>query len=260
MVMSISNYSGAADSFSFPNNPNTFDDELVPNYTTMNVGYQRYHYLVSGGGIAPKMVILTGSLHGTTKNTNYLALSKHFSETQKLKKLYWESGKFYLGVGNNIKKTHTGGRTNFIDYVANFQTIIGILFDNTQQTYTQGGAHRTNSGNTKTFIEEIAGTVTSGASPIVISDNLGNELTIPASALTTGHTVVIKFVQMVDSGMGIYVTEYNYTTVNGTQISAVQTTDGLGLLQLDNGATTSTLSVSNLNATWTAKFRNGYTA
>jgi len=260
MAMSISNYSGTADTFTFPNNPNTFDDELVPNYTVTNVDYQKYHYFVSGGGIAPKMVILTGHFFGTTKNTNYLALSKHFVETQKLKKLFWTSDKFYLGVGNNIKKTHTGGKTNFIDYVANFQTIIGVLFDATQQTHTNGGAHRTNSGNMTTFVEEITGDVTSGASDVVVSDGLGNEVTIPASALTTGQEVIIKFVEMVDSGDGIYVTEYNYATVAGTQTKSVQVTDGLGMLQIAAGLTTSTLSVSNLDAGWTAKIRNAYSA
>lgn len=260
MVMKIENYSGTADLFTFPNNPNSFDDEIVPNYTVTNVGYQKYHYFVSGGGIAPKMLVLTGHFSGTNKNTNYLSLSKHFAETHKLKKLYWTTDKFYLGVGNNIKKTHSGGRTNFIDYVANFQTIMGVLFDATQQTYTNGGAHKTNSGNMTTFIEEISGVVTSGASAIVVSDGLGNEITIPATALTTGQTVVIKFVEMVDSGDGIYVTEYNYTTVAGTQTSSVQTTDGLGMLQLAAGLTTSTLTAANLNAGWTAKFRNAYTA
>ena len=260
MTMKIENYSGTADKFDFPNNPNTFDDEIVPNYTVTNVDYQRFHYFVSGGGISPKMIILTGHFFGTSKNTNYLALSKHFSESQKLKKLYWESDKFYLGVGNQIKKTHQGGKTNFIDYVANFQTIIGILFSNTQKTHTNGGDHETNEGNVTTFIEEIAGDVTSGAADIVISDGLGNELTIPASALTTGQAIVIKFIEMVDSGDGIYVSEYNYTTIAGTQTSAVQTTDGMGLLQLASGLTTSTLSVSNLDAGWTAKFRDGWIA
>ena len=260
MVMKIENYSETADTFTFPNNPNTFDDELVPNYTVTNVDYQRFHYFVSGGGISPKMIILTGHFFGTSKNTNYLALSKHFSETNKLKKLYWETDKFYLGVGNQIKKTHQGGKTNFIDYVANFQTIIGILFDNTQQTYTEGGSHLTNSGNTTTFIEEIAGTVTSGAADVVVSDGLGNEWTIPASALTTGQAIVVKFIEMVDSGNGIYVSEYNYATIAGTQTNSAATTDGMGLLQLASGLTTSTLTVANLDATWTAKFRNGWIA
>lgn len=259
MVMKIENYEGTADTFTFPNNPNTFDDEIVPNYTVTNVDYQRYHYFISGGGINPKMVVLTGEFHGTSKNTNYLALSKHFSESQKLKKLYWEDDKFYLGVGNNIKKTHAGGRINFIDYVANFQTIIGVLLSNTQKTYTNGGSHQTNAGNATTFVEEIAGTY-DGTGDVVISDSLGNQVTIPASAFSGSQDFVLTFVKMVDSGDGIYVTEYNYVTIAGTQTNKVQTTDGLGMLQIASGLTTSTLTVTNLNAGWTAKFRDAYTA
>ncbi len=260
MVMKIENYSGAANTFNFPNNPNTFDDAISSNYTFTNIDYQRFHILVSGGGVAPKAIVLTGELHGSSKNTNYRTLSGHFMENTKLKKLYFDSNRFYLGVGKEIKKTHTGGRTNFIDYVATFETIIGVLFDDTQQTFTGGGADKTNSGNVTTFIEEITGNVTSGASDIVISDGLGNELTIPSGSLTTGQTVIIKFVKMVDSGDGIYLTEYNYATVNGSQIKTVQTSDGFGLIQLAAGASTSTLTVSNLNGGYTIKFRNAYSA
>lgn len=257
--MKIENYEGTADTFTFPNNPNTFDDEIVPNYTVTNVDYQRYHYFVSGGGISPKMVVLTGHFYGTSKNTNYQTLSKHFAETNKLKKLYFDTDRFYLGVGNNIKKTHSGGRTNFVDYVANFQTIIGVLFDNTQQTFTNGGAAKTNAGNMTTFIEEIAGTY-DGSGDVVISDSLGNAITIPASAFSGAQAYVVTFVKMVDSGDGIYVTEYNYTTVNSVQTNKVQTTDGLGMIQIAAGLTTTTLTVTNTNAGWTAKFRNAYTA
>lgn len=260
MTMKIENYSGSANTFNWPNNPQTFDDEISANYTTTNVDYQMFHYLVSGGGVAPKAIVMNGQFNGSNKNANYQTLSGHFIENTKLKKLYFESDKFYLGVGKQIKKTHSGGRTNFVDYVATFETILGILFDNTQKTHTDGGAEQTNSGNVNTFIEEISGDVTSGASDIVISDGLGNEYTIPAASLTTGQTVVIKFVEMVDSGDGIFVTEYNYTTVAGTQIKTVQTTDGFGMLQLAPAATTATITVANLDAGYTIKFRNAYSS
>jgi len=256
--MSISNYSGAADTFTFPHNPNTFDDTLNSNHTFTNIAYQRHHIAVSGGGIDPLSLILTGHMDGTNKLTDYRSLRKHFQETIKLKKLYFETDKFYLGIGKQIKKTNTGGRTNFIDYVATFQTIIGILFDNTQQTYTNGGAHKTNDGDVTTFIEEISGTVTSGASDIAVADALGNSLKIPTASLTTGQAVVITFVKMVDSGSGIYVTEYNYCTVAGTQIKTIQTTGGFGLIQLAAAASTSGLTISNLAAGYTIRFRNGW--
>ena len=260
MTMKIENYSGTASTFTWPNNPNTFDDAVSANYTITNIDYQRYHIFVSGGGVGPKSIVLTGHFFGTNKVTNYRTLSGHFIENIKLKKLYFESDKFYLGVGKEIKKTHTGGRTNFLDYVATFETVIGVLFDDTQQTHTDGSAEKTNAGNVTTFIEEISGDVTSGASPVVISDDLGNEITIPATSLTTGQAVVITFVKMVDSGDGIYVTEYNYTTVAGTQIKTVQTTDGFGILQLAASATTATITVANLDAGYTIKFRNAYSA
>lgn len=260
MTMKIENYSGTASTFTWPNNPLTFDDAISSNYTITNVDYQRYHYFVSGGGIAPKSIVMTGHFFGTNKNTNYQTLSGHFIENTKLKKLYFESTKFYLGIGKEIKKTHSGGRTNFLDYVATFETVVGVLFDNTLQTHTDGGAEITNSGNVTTFIEEISGTVTSGASNIVISDGLGNEITVPAASLTTGQAFVLTFIKMVDSGDGIYVTEYNYATVAGTQIKTVQTTDGFGILQIAAAATTATISVANLDATYTIKLRNAYSS
>jgi len=257
MTMKIENYSGTANTFTWPNNPATFDDAISSNYTITNVGYQRYHYFTSGGGINPKSLVITGFFYGTSKNTNYSTLAGHFIENYKLKKLYFDSDKFYLGVGKEIKKTHSGGRTNFLDYVATFETVIGILLDDTQQTYTNGGAHKTNAGNTTTFVEEISG-VYDGSGDVVISDSLGNQITIPAASMTAGQTIVVKFVEMIDSGDGIYITEYNYTTVAGSQIKTVRTTDGFGIIQIGAGLTTSTITATNLNAGWTAKFRNAY--
>lgn len=260
MAMKIENYTGTASTFTWPNNPNVFDDDITSNYTVTPIGYQRHHIFVSGGGVIPKTLVLTGHFHGTDKLTNYRTLSGHFMENTKLKKLYFESNKFYLGFGKGIKRTHTGGRTNFLDYVATFETVTGVLFDHTQQTHTDGGAEKTNSGNVTTFIEQIAGTVTNGSTDITVTDSLGNQITIPAASLTTGQAVVIKFIQMVDSGDGIYVTEYNYTTVAGTQIGTARTTDGFGFIQLAASSTTADITVTNLDAGYTIKFRNAYSS
>ncbi len=260
MVMKIENYVAPASTFTWPNNPNVFDDAISSNYTTVNINYQRHHVFVSGGGVIPKTIVMTGHFSGTNKLTNYRTLSGHFMENTKLKKLYFESDKFFLGFGKEIKRTHTGGRTNFLDYVATFEAVIGILFDDTQQTHTDGGAEKTNDGNVTTFIEEISGVVTNGASDITVADSIGNEITIPAASLTTGQAVVVKFIQMVDSGDGIYVTEYNYTTVAGSQIGTARTTDGFGLIQLEADATTADITVTNLDAGYTIKFRDAYSS
>ena len=64
---------------------------------------------------------------------------------------------------------------------------------------------------------------------------------------------------MVDSGDGIYVTEYNYTTIAGTQTKAVQTTEGFGIIQIAAGGSSSDLNITNLSS-WHVKFRNAYSA
>ena len=260
MVMKIENYSGAANTFTFPNNPQVFDDEITANYTKTLIDYQKYHIFISGGGVAPKNIVLTGFFFATNKNTNYRTLSGHFMDNIQLKKLYFESDKFYLGFGKAIKKTHSSGRTNFVDYVATFETLIGMLWSDTQKTHTDGGAEVSNAGNITTFIEEISGNVTSGASNIVITDSLGNQITIPSGSLTTGQAVVLTFVKMVDSGDGVFVSEYNYTTVAGSQIKTVRTTNGFGMIQLAAGQDTSDITVTNLNAGYTIKLRDAFSS
>lgn len=254
MVMKIENYEGTADTFTFPNNPKSFDDSGSSNATTTTIDYQKYHIHIGGRGVNVKNQILSGFFFGTNKNTDYQSLSKHFNyEDDTIKKLYWDSDKFSLGFGLDCKKTHSGGRTNFLDYVSTFKPVISILFGDTQKTTG------TNDGNVRTFIEEITGTVTSGASDITISDGVGNAIKIPASSLTTGHSFSLKLIKMVDSGDGVFVSEYNYVEINGTQIKTVQTTDGFGLLQLDAAANVSTISTSNLTSA-SVKFRDGWSA
>lgn len=251
MVMSISNYTGTADTFSWPYNPNVLDTDAVSNHTVLNVPYRAQHVITAGNGVAPKSLILTGHFSGTDKWTNFRFMSKHFHQTIQLKKLFFESDKFYIGIGKQIKKTHSGGRTNFIDYVAGFECIIGLLFGSTEKT------SGTNAGNVETFVHEITGTVTSGASDITITDDLGNQITIPASELTTGQAIVYTLVKMVDTGSGIYISEYAYVTIAGTQTKLVQTTDGFGILKIAAGANVSTIVTTNLTSA-VVKFRDAY--
>ena len=260
MTMKIENYEGTASTFTWDYNPNTFDDSIASDYTITHFPYQRRTYFVSGGGVTTKTIVLTGHFSGTDKNTDYRTLSGHFMENIKLKKLYFDSDRFYLGFGKQIKKTHSGGRTNFLDYVATFETVVGVLFADTLQTHTDGGAEITNSGNVTTFIEEISG-VYDGSGDVVITDDLGNQMTIPAASCgSEDDAIIIKFVSMVDSGKGIYETKYNYTTVAGSQIKTVQTTDGHGIIQLVASGTTADITVTNLKATYTIKLRNAYSA
>lgn len=259
MTMKIENYVAPAETFTWPYNPNTVDDAISSNYTVTSWGYQRFHQIESGGGVAPKSIVLTGHFSGTTKNTSYRTLSGHFIDNYKLKKLYFETDKFYLGVGKEIKKTHTGGRTNFLDYVATFQTVIGILFGNTLRT------SGTNEGNVTTFVEEITGQH-DGAGNVVISDAIGNQITIPEAAFAGKTYFKYKLVKMIDSGDGVYVSEYAYfevcATADGTytQVKTVRTTDGFGIIQLAADANITTVTVTNTTGDLVKKFRDGFSA
>ena len=251
MTMKIENLVGAADTFTWPYNPQAFDDTTDSNHQITPIGFQKHHIVVSGGGINPKSIILTGHFSGASKMTYWRSLSKHFMETTKIKKLFFETDKFHMGIGKQIKRTQAGGRTNFIDYVGTFESFVPLLFGSTEKTTG------TNDGNAKTFVTSITGTVTSGASDIVISDAEGNEITIDSALLTTGHDFEYKLVEMVDSGSGIFVTEYAYVELNSVQTKGVQTTDGFGILQIDAAANVSTITTSNIT-TAVVKFRDGY--
>jgi len=250
--MKIANYSGAADTFTFPHNPNVFDDELVPNNTNTIIPYGLQHIFVSGGGVSPKKIILTGHFDGASKNTHYQSLSKHVFETKKLKKLYFGTDRFYLGFGKQIKQVNAGGRTNLIDYIMSFETITGILLGETQRN------SGTNEGNVNTYIEEITGTITNGANDVTVTDGT-NSFTLDNSTFATGNAIVYKFVAMVSSGGGISITEYRYITIAGTQVKGIKTTGGDGIPKLAPGINVSTITTANIT-TSVEKFRDGWSA
>lgn len=251
MTMKIENYTGTLDTFTWPYNPQAFDDTTDSNHTNTPLPYYKHHIIVSGGGIGIKNIILSGHFSGASKMTNWRDCSKHFMQTTQLKKLYFESDKFHIGIGKQIKRTHAGGRTNFIDYVATFESPIGVLFGNTEKT------SGTNAGNTDTFVMEITGTVANGGVDVTIEDAKGNKITVPAGALTTGHSFKYELIKMVDSGQGIFVSEYGYVEVNGVEINRVRTTGGMGVLVIGPGVNVSTIATTNLNSV-SVKFRDGY--
>jgi hypothetical protein len=262
--MKIENYVNTADTFTWTYNPNVFDDSMDTNFTTTTISYQRHHIIVSGGGINPRAIILTGHLSGANKETDYRSISKHFQQSNLLKALYFESDKFLLGVGKQAKRVYSGTRPSFVDYVCTFQSVIGIFLGSSQKTYTNGGADATNSGDVTTFVEEIAGTW-DGSGDITLSDG-SNSWKIPAGILSAGDQIKMTFIKMVNSGSGVYVSQYNYLEIKHsggsyTENANITTTLGSGILQIPASATaSSTLSASNLNAGWTAKFRDGYSA
>jgi len=250
MVMKIENYEGTADTFSWSYNPNVADFQLNTNAEMTPIPFSNRHIVVSGGGISPKLIVLSGHTSGTNMWADFRNIAKHVAQSEQIKKLYFESDKFLLVVGKQIKQVHSGGRTMFIDYVATFQSLISLLFGSTQKTTG------TNGGNATTFIEKITGTITSGGTDITVTDSV-NSFKVGTSASDTGKPFIFYLVKMSDSGRGIYVSEYRYCTIDSNRTRSISTTGGTGFPVLTAGNDVSTISITNLTGA-TVYFRDGY--
>jgi hypothetical protein len=86
-AMEIENYEGTADTFTWPNNPQSFDDTLTSNHQMTPIGFLKHHIAVSGGGISPTTIVLSGHFYGSDKWTYYRNMSKHFGDTTSFKKI-----------------------------------------------------------------------------------------------------------------------------------------------------------------------------
>jgi hypothetical protein len=249
-TMTISNYEGTADTFTFPYNPKVYETTLDNNYTVTEIPFDKKHIFITGEGISPRMFILSGHMSGSDRFTNFRLLSKHIGQTALLKKLYFESDKFAIVLGKQCKQVNDGERTMFVDYVASFQSPVGLLFSDTQ--HTSG----TNAGNASTFVEEMSGIVTSSSVDVTFTDGT-NSFKIAGGALTAGDVVVVSLIKMSSSGNGIYSTEYRYVTINGTKTKRVQTTGGTGIITLAPGANITTVSITNMTSI-SKKFRDAW--
>ena len=201
----------SADTFTFPYNPRVFDVQLEKFLDQRDFAYAFTYYGLTDPLKSRQAFVLNGHMSGASKDTNYRSLKRHFGDN-KLKKLYFGTNKFAIGFGQSIQRTHTGGRTNFIDYVATFRSPFGILFGDTARS---GGATSTttNAGDTTTPFERITGSVTSGQL-VTITDADGNGFRFTASA--TG-TFTLRLIFLSTLGGEDRFTEYWYGEIGGTQ-------------------------------------------
>lgn len=238
----------------FSVNPQTLDDQIQNSQQETINTYQRYHIITYLGGIQTKNIILSGYFFGATKLTDYADLAVRFSDTTHLQKLYFQSDRFYLGIGNNIKMTQTSNRTNFTDYVATFQTVIGFLFGDTAKT------SGTNAGNVMTYVSSITGH-SNGGGDIVMSDAFGNSTTISSSSLSGTPWFHYYMIKLVNVGSGLYYTVYGYcevsATQNGTYTQCAAVNSPLPVLELDVNDNVSTIGITNADTVITT-FHNGW--
>lgn len=234
--MKVENYTGTADTFTFPHNPQVFDDAIDIFTDQRDYAYAFSYFGKTNPLKARRNIVINGHFDGASKSTHYIDLANHMN-SNKLKKLYFDTDKFYIVLPLQIKKTHSGSRTNFIDYVASFVSPFGILFSNTQKddTFTTGTTSWgddtiKNAGDAFTPIEKITGTV-SDTDTVTIKDVDDNGFSFTADG--TG-TVTIYLIYMTDLGSDNYFTEYLYAiTVSTIQKLTVATNNKSMILGLD---------------------------
>lgn len=137
-----------ADLFTFPNNPRVADFEMDTQREIKLAKNSRFHNLIDYGGLTPKTVVLNGSFNGTNKGTNLNTLEKYIynrdTNGSGLLRFYFSDDRFIYCFGKGMKHTFSGGRTNFIDYVATLFTPIPFIYSDTISTemwrVTGGGA------------------------------------------------------------------------------------------------------------------------
>lgn len=252
----IEQYEGS-DSFVFPYNPNSLDFVTSKFIDQRALAYS-FTFLGFASPLKSSITIgLNGHFDGVTKESDYRDLVVRVNAPE-LVKLYFENSydKFYLCTGSTVQKVHSGSRPLHLDYVGNFFSPFGILFDDTQQSGSSSSSN-SNDGDMVTPIEKITGTVTSGAS-VKIEDANGNGFAFTASQ---SGTMTYYIVKVTSEDNTTYLTEYGYVEIDGVrQTVRNASTSGDVFLKLEPGESLNDIFTGGDidNITPTFYFRNGW--
>jgi len=253
----IEEYTDNSDYFEFPYNPNTLD--LV---TNKFVDQRKLPYSFTFMGFASPIkssitLGLNGHFNGSSKNSNYRALVNKVNSPS-FQKLFFQNDrdKFYLCTGISIQKVPAGTRPLMVDYVTSYFSPFGMLFDATQQSGLKNGSD-SNDGDIVTPIEEITGTVVSGAA-VVIKDANGNGFQFTP---TGSGTMTYSIIKVTSEDNTTFLTEYMYIEVNGVrQVGRIADSSGDFMLKLEVGESLNDIFAAGTvtGITPTFKFRNGW--
>ena len=275
-------YASAA--FTFQVNPKTVNTPLQNNYQVFPIPFGRMHIFLGAGGVGVRKIVLTGETYGSSKVSNFNNLAAQIHDNS-VKRLWISDTRFYNVLGSDIRRTDTGGRTNFIDYVASLDCVTPYALSSTADTYTwttTGNAKTTlndatsgssgafeNAGNAPAFITwTIENASGSAITKIEIGDT-NDYATSPhkitwAGSLTAGNTLTIHVFKYASSGTRGTFKEmrFDYATVSGTKTGNV-TIDGEEPPWIDAGATDQAFSMkltgNDAAATVTASWHYSYT-
>lgn len=255
--LKLQDYEVAGTTFTFPYNPNSIEFGTSKFLDQRPMPYA-FTFLGFASAIRSNISIgINGHFDGATKNSNYRSLVKMINSPIMLK-LYFENAhnKFYLCTGSTIQKVPTGTRPLHIDYVGNFFSPFGILFDATQQSGLKTSAN-SNDGDMVTPIEKITGEVVSGQT-VTIKDKNDNGFVFTASG---SGTMTYYLVKVISEDNNAYMVEYMYVDVEGTEQTIKNaSTSGDLMLKLSAGESLNTIFTGGTitNITPTFYFRNGW--
>lgn len=268
----------ATASFSFTNNPQTIKVPLSENFEVIPVPYGKMHILVGAGGVGTRELILTGTMKGSSRHTDFNNLGKQIHDNN-IKKFWISSSKFFYVKGRSIDTTFDGSKNNFLDYVANL-TCIYPYACGTEKTYTvvknnatETALNDATSGSTGKF--ENAGsvpalvefTIENVSSAAITKIEIGDASTLAASkhylvwtgSLSSGNTLKLYIFKYVDdSTRGTFKSlRLGYPEIGGVNSGNTQLI-GSSQPWVDAGATDQTFSIkltgcnntTNITATW----------
>jgi hypothetical protein len=274
-------YSAAA--FTFPDNPRVVDVPGNPNRTFMNVPYGKMHICNDFGGADPKLIALNGEFRGTTRNTSYDSLTEHIYDPN-IKKFFISDTRFYYVLGQTCKKTHSGDRTNFVDYVATLWTPIPYSFSDDSRTYTvsftDAAEHTLNdatAGSTGAFLNAgdapsfVKWQIVNAAGNSITKVEIGDTSTLAGSTrriewtgtLASGKTLIVYMMKFVTQTGGQKYLQYGWPEIDsahsGNMTLPGQTT---GLPYVTGGQTDQAFSIkltgNSSTANITALWRDAY--
>lgn len=243
--------------FTFPYNPNSIEFGTTKQVEQRNMPYA-FTFLGLTSPIRSSIAIgINGHFDGANKNTDYRSLVKQINSPTMLR-LYFENShdKFYLCTGSAIQKVPAGTRPLHTDYVGNFFSPFGILFDDTQQNGSKTSSN-SNDGDMVTPIEKITGSVTNGQT-VTIKDKNDNGFLFIADA--TG-TMTYRIIKIVSPDNVTHMAQYMYVDIDGTeQPIKVASTSGSEMLMLEPGESLNDIFTGGTvtNITPTFYFRNGW--
>jgi hypothetical protein len=215
-LVKIENYEGTANTFTFPYNPQSYQETATTFNQSTQVPYSNFHVFIGNDALQPKRINFSGNFATSTKDSDYESITRNLQEGSKLKKLYFRDDRFHIVLGTSFQKTHSNNRTNFLDYVFDALTPIPLAFSSTQKTASYNGSTwddntTSNDGGTYTYLEEVTFTLDASASSgdtFTLSSSNDSGITITLTDnYTSGEVFTIKMVRY-EKTAGLYQTKY----------------------------------------------------